>query len=114
MSGPKLSQFKLLHGLILPQLAAKLNLYVDNDTCDELKDMFKKYFRIGRTRDLTEREMSRFISQINMISAREFGIFLKDPSDPENADEMTLGEYLEHKQQQNERIRYTENKEAKA
>ena len=75
------------------------NLSVDTDRAQvkqEIHRALKKYFEIESLRDLTTENLYLYIQFIRMIFAREFGILLKKPGEPEDIQNMDMKQFLKY------------------
>lgn len=72
------NQFKLLHGILLPQFLSAVGLEVTNENALAVKIIFKDYLDVASTASLSEGDMWKFIQAFYMLSAREFGVELTE------------------------------------
>jgi hypothetical protein len=72
----RVSQHRILNGIILPQFCEAVGIYPSKDNVEEVKKLFKRYLKVASTAALSDRDMSMFIQAVCMLSAREFGVEL--------------------------------------
>ncbi len=75
---PSHGQFKLLHGILIPQFLSKLGIEASPEAVLETKEIFKRYLRVNSTASLSDRDMSKFTGAFVMLAAREWGIELTE------------------------------------
>jgi len=75
---PAHGQFKLLHGILIPQFLSRLGITPTPEAVLETKEIFKRYLRVHSTASLSDRDMSYFINAFVMLAAREWGIELTE------------------------------------
>lgn len=80
---------------MLPELSEKIFGEYTPSYALKVKKAFKKYFGIARTSGLSDEHFKLFIEQCKMLSAREFGIYIKEKEhEPDGSEELDLNEYL--------------------
>lgn len=75
---PAHGQFKLLHGILIPQFLDRLEIEATPEAVLETKEIFKRYLRVSSTASLSDQNMAYFINAFVMLSAREWGIELTE------------------------------------
>ena len=67
------AQHRLLNGVILPQFLDRLGIEATKENVASVKQIFKRYLRVGSTAALDTRSMKLFIEAVLMLAAREWG-----------------------------------------
>lgn len=68
------SQHKYVHGYLLPDFMEALGIESTKENVLAVKEIFKKYLKVGSTAALSDGDFSKFASAVSMLAAREFGV----------------------------------------
>lgn len=99
---PETAKLQRAYYFIIQQI---LNRFSTNKAKDKkiLNESFKAHFRRfydiehESLKDFTKDDLRKLIDQILIQFSVEYGVYLLQPNDPNNAEEISLSEYLEHK-----------------
>lgn len=99
---PETKKLQRAYYFIIQQI---LNRYSTNKTKDKkiLNEAFKSHYRRfynvnhKSLKDFTKDDLRKLIDQILIQFSVEYGVYLLQPNDPINAEDISLSEYLEYK-----------------
>jgi len=87
-------------GILLKEILERLEVEYNEETKNELHSILKAHLNvksISRSDKFTDQKLRDYIFEIRVLFTVEFGWVLKEPGEPDNIEQMELGEFLKLK-----------------
>jgi len=107
-----LQEYRYYYGVLLYQICFLMRIpkLKHKQASAELHKAFKEYAGITTMTKLNTSQTERYLSMIRMLMARERGMFLHEPNEPEFIEDWSMKDFLNYKLYDNGRTDSTVNK----
>jgi len=91
-------KFFKYYGLLLEDIMNVFKIKTNrNQAKDKIHEAIKEYYNIESVADLSTEKLRILVNKVRMVFAREFGILLKEPREPDGIHKMEMKEFLKLK-----------------
>lgn len=96
---PSIAEYRFYYGVMLSQLCFLLRVPKSKTkkASQELHKAFKAYAGIDSMTKLTVHQTENYFSMIRMLCARERGIFLSEPNEPDDMVDWSMKRFIQYK-----------------
>ena len=96
---PSLKEYKYYYGILLSQICFLFRVKKSNnkEVSKLLHQAFKEYAEIDSITTLTTYQMEGYLSMIRMLMARERGLFISEPNEPDDLVDWSMKNFLKLK-----------------
>lgn len=83
-------QYALLFGWVYPYILQRLGYVVNHTHIQQIHEEFKQYLGYESISGVSQGIVQKFIMEVMGTSSMEFGIYVPDPDQPTNAEDLPL------------------------